>query len=112
MFPINANDPYIKKTGERSTVAAALEGGGGGGGSELPEYSEADAGKVLTVDSNGDLEFDTVLPAYSSSDEGKVLGVTADGTLAWGTVSGGFNNAVTEITHNEMPTVNSKEVTE
>ena len=85
MFPINANDPYIKSTGERSTVAAALEGGGGG--SELPEYSEADAGKVLTVDDNGDLE--------------------------WGTVAAGISQFVTSARTDNVgtPTITAEEVT-
>ena len=62
-FPLNSNDPYIKDTGERSTLGAVI-GSGGGGSSELPEYSIADAGKVLTVDDSGDLEW--VTPATPS----------------------------------------------
>ena len=90
-FPLNSNQAYIKDTGERTTLGAVV----GGGGSDLPEYSEADAGKVLTVDSSGDLEFAAVLPAYTSSDEGKVLTVDSSGDLAWGTVSGGVYPDVT-----------------
>ena len=56
MFPLKANDPYIKATGERSTLGSEL-GGGGSDTPELPEYSIADAGKVLEVDNDGDLEW-------------------------------------------------------
>lgn len=63
-FPLNSNDPYIKDTGERTTLGAAL-GSGGGGSSELPEYGIADAGKVLTVDNEGDLTWST--PAASGN---------------------------------------------
>lgn len=38
-FPLNSNDPYIKPTGERSTLGAEIgSGGGGGGGSFTPDY--------------------------------------------------------------------------
>lgn len=57
MFPLNANDPYIKATGERSTLGSVV-GGGGSDTPELPEYSIADAGKVLTVGEDGSLEWD------------------------------------------------------
>ena len=55
-FPLNNNDPYIKSTGERSTLGAELAKGGT---SELPEYGLVDAGKVLTVGDDGKLEWDT-----------------------------------------------------
>lgn len=52
--------------------------------SELPEYSSSSQGKVLSVDSDGDLEWASLppdeLPAYSSSDGGKVLAVNSGGT--------------------------------
>ena len=54
MFPLNSNQAYIKKTGERTTLGAVI-GGGGGGSSELPEYSAANAGQVLTVNVEGKL---------------------------------------------------------
>lgn len=64
MFPIPWNKEYRKKDGTLVNIDDAMSGGGGG--SELPEYSAADAGKVL--------------------------GVTDEGTLAWVTVSSGVNS--------------------
>lgn len=55
MFPTNWNDPYRKKDG--TLVNMEDMGSGGGGGSELPDYSQADAGKVLTVGEDGELEW-------------------------------------------------------
>lgn len=55
-FPLNSNQAYIKDTGERTTLGAIV---GSGGGSDLPEYSAADAGKVLTVDVSGALTWST-----------------------------------------------------
>lgn len=54
MFPIKSSDAYIKDNGKRSTIGAEI---GGGGGSDLPEYSQADAGRVLTVGEDGELEW-------------------------------------------------------
>lgn len=62
MFPIPWNKAYRKKDGSLVNIDDAMSGGGGG--SELPEYSEADAGKVLGVNDSGELEWATV----SSSD--------------------------------------------
>ena len=56
--------------------------------SELPSYSSSDEGKMLSVDSEGNLEFTTPpteLPSYSSSDEGKVLSVDSSGELEFTT---------------------------
>ena len=55
MFPTNWNDPYRKKDG--TLVNMEELGDGGGGASELPDYSQADAGKVLTVGEDGELEW-------------------------------------------------------
>lgn len=57
MFPLKANDPYIKETGERSTLGSIV-GGGGSDTPKLPDYGIADAGKVLTVGDDGSLEWD------------------------------------------------------
>lgn len=87
MFPIPFNFPFRKSNGAMTTIGDAISEGGGsytlptasadtkggvkiGSGlsmsgevlnatAELPAYSSATAGKVLTVDENGDLEWDT-----------------------------------------------------
>lgn len=65
------------------------------GESELPEYSSSSQGKVLSVDSDGDLEWASLppdeLPAYSSSDADKVLTVNDAGTgVEWAEPSDGL----------------------
>ena len=65
MFPLNSNQAYIKETGERSTLGAAL---GEGGSSALPEYDSGDAGKVLTVNDEGELE-------WNEPEEGGLYGI-------------------------------------
>lgn len=56
MFPIPWNFPFRKKNGNVVNIEDAISGGGGGG-SDLPSYDSEDAGKVLSVDDNGDLEW-------------------------------------------------------
>lgn len=49
---------------------------------EIPEHPSTDAGKILSVDSEGDLEWRNEtkeLPTVSASDEGKILTVNDDG---------------------------------
>lgn len=53
MRPIPWNKAFRKRDGS----LVNMEDIGGGGGSALPEYSEADAGKVLGVDEEGLLEW-------------------------------------------------------
>lgn len=53
MFPINWNDVFRKKDGTLGTMEDL-----GGSGSDLPEYSSADAGKLLGVDDEGLLEWE------------------------------------------------------
>ncbi len=55
MRPIPWNKAFRKKDGTLVNMEDI-----GGGGSDLPEYSEADAGKVLGVDEEGLLEWGTL----------------------------------------------------
>ena len=57
MRPIPWNKAFRKRDG---SLVNMEDIGGGGGSSELPEYSEADAGKVLGVDDEGNLAWVTV----------------------------------------------------
>ena len=86
MFPIRWNDIFRKKDGTLGTMENL---GGGGGGSDIPEHTSADAGKVLGVNSSGNLAWVLEIPEHTSADAGKVLGIDENGNLAWVTVSGG-----------------------
>ena len=55
MFPIPWNKAFRKKDGTLVNMEDM-----GGGGSALPEYSEADAGKVLSVDEEGELAWEVI----------------------------------------------------
>ena len=55
MFPIRWNEIFRKKDGTLGTMEDA-----GGGGSALPEHSSSDAGKVLGIDSEGELQWETL----------------------------------------------------
>ena len=109
-FPLNSNQAYIKNTGERTTLGAAIGAGGSTPTSELPEYSEADAGKVLKVANDGTLEWDedggaggvlvgTDAPTSDLGENGNYYykrnnngyGVTAYGTLQ-GSGTTGYGN--------------------
>lgn len=46
MFPLTANEPYIKETGERSTLGDMFENSGGGGGYVLPSATASRLGGV------------------------------------------------------------------
>lgn len=46
MFPTKANDPYIDKTGKRSTIGDAISAGGGGSPYILPTASTSTKGGV------------------------------------------------------------------
>ena len=74
---------YVALGGELTEVAnitttpellAKISVVAGAGASELPVVAKKDAGKVLTVNSNGKWSAGgTTLPAVSASDNGKVL---------------------------------------
>lgn len=53
MFPINWNDVFRKKDGTLGKMEDL-----GGGSSDIPSHTSADAGKVLTVGEDGELEWD------------------------------------------------------
>lgn len=78
MFPLPWNKAYRKKDGSLTTIDDAIQnGGGGGGGSELPDYDSSDAGKVLSVDDSGELEWSEggggyTLPTASSDTKGGI----------------------------------------
>lgn len=64
---------------------------------ELPSYSSADNGKILKVNSSGNLiwateQTGTTLPSYSSVNNGQVLTVNSSGNLEWDTPSSGGAN--------------------
>lgn len=93
MIPLNNNDPYIDSTGKRSTLGAKIAEGSGGDPYELPTASANTKGGIkigsgLTMDGEK-LNVDAELPPYDTSDEGKVLSVNSSGNLIWGTPGGG-----------------------
>ena len=51
-FPLNSNDPYIKSTGERSTLGAEI-GAGGSVGTVTPDYENG----ILVCGESGDYEY-------------------------------------------------------
>lgn len=79
--------------------------------SELPEYSSSSQGKVLSVDSDGDLEWASLppdeLPAYSSSNQGEVLSVDSDGDLEWASLPPAELPAYTSSDGGKVLAVNS-----
>lgn len=93
--------PYINDTGERDRLGNVL----GSGGSELPEYDIEDAGKILSVDDTGELEWaGSELPEYGVDDAGKVLSVDDTGELEWITNgSGGGTTTITDIPFASFP---------
>lgn len=52
MFPIPWNFPLRKKNGNLVNIGDAIDAG-----TEIPTHDEGDAGKILSVDANGDLEW-------------------------------------------------------
>lgn len=82
MFPIPWNKAFRKKDGTLVNIGDAIDAG-----TEIPEHGEGDAGKVLTVDEDGDLVWSddagSEIPEYGVGDSGKLLTVDEDGDLEW-----------------------------
>lgn len=98
--PLNNNDPYIKSTGERSTLGAELANSGST--YTLPTASESVKGGVKIGDNlkmTGEvLDVKDPLPAHTTTDENKVLSVDDTGALIWALVAGGNDFVVNKIT--------------
>lgn len=92
MFPLRWDFPFRKKDGSLSTISAEIEGGGGGGYT-LPTASASTKGGIKVGENltmTGEfLDADEQLPTYTSAEEGKVLSVDAEGELEWTTPGGG-----------------------
>lgn len=99
MFPLTANEPYIKETGERSTLGAEL--GSGGGGGSLPIASASTLGGVkigsgINVTEDGTISSPgSQLPVATAEILGGVkigsgINVAEDGTIS---TSGGGGSA-------------------
>lgn len=91
MFPLPWNFPFIKKNGVRTTIGAALDNAGTT--YTLPTASADTKGGVkigsgLTMDGEA-LNANAQLPTYTSSEEGKVLSVDSSGDLEWITLASG-----------------------
>lgn len=106
MFPLNSNDPYIQENGTRSTLGAMIDSGGGG--SDIPEYDEGDAGKVLGVDAEGLLEWKELgggmkiyykdyEPTFNSDE---VLAKFSNNTAAASSIHMATTNGYNEVTIN------------
>lgn len=106
MFPLKANEPYIKETGERSTLGAEL---GAGGSSSLPIASASTLGGVKIGSGINVAEDGTIsspgytLPVATASALGGVkigsgINVAEDGTIS---TSGGGGTA-TKIYYKDL----------
>lgn len=100
MFPLRWDFPFRKKDGSLSTISAEIEGGGGGGYT-LPTASASTKGGIKVGDGltmvGEFLEADEQLPTYSETDAGKVLKVDAEGELEWGDASSGATIYMHEV---------------
>lgn len=90
LTPVTRTEGFLD--GDDLTPVTRLEyflqkAGSGGGSSDLPEYTAADAGEVLTVSAGGSsLEWAAVpteLPAHTVYDVGKVLKIDGYNTPQW-----------------------------
>ncbi len=109
---VNGLPPYDISTDEGKVLA--VSNSGLDWGNILPEYSSSDAGKVLSIDEYGDVDWNTVrelpyydnydngktlalvggepdwinlLPQYDYGDSGKVLMVNSHGMLEWSSIT-------------------------
>ena len=86
-------------------------------GKYLPSISSADAGKVMTVSSNGDWEVDNVpspIPAVAQTDKDKYLHTNpTTGALEWSAVQGGSGTSILPVEiENDLYTETLGEVVE
>lgn len=92
MFPLRWDFPFRKKDGSLSTISAEIEGGGGGGYT-LPTASASTKGGIKVGENltmTGEfLDADDQLPSYSTAEEGKVLSVDSEGELEWSSPASG-----------------------
>ena len=86
-FPLNDDMAYIENTGKRTTLGNKIGSGGGGEPYSLPTASDDTKGGVkigngLTMTGEV-LSADAQVPAHTSAEAGKVLTVNDDGELEW-----------------------------
>lgn len=90
MLPLNSNDPYIDDNGKRSRLGDVI-GSGGGGGYTLPTASDNTKGGVKvgnTLEMSGEvMNVKNPLPAATIQDAGKVLSVNNEGNVVWSEVT-------------------------
>lgn len=102
MFPLPWNFPFRKKDGTVVNVEDAISGGGG---SDLPDYDSSDAGKILGVDENGDLEWsDSIVNSYVFKGADSIT-VTSEDNDTWDTMLEksrvAINNYLANLGNNE-----------
>lgn len=81
MFPIPWNFPFRKKDGSLSTISAEM--GGNIPPATANKLGGVKVGSGLSVTSDGTLSGNNELPAYTTATAGKVLTVGDDGSLEW-----------------------------
>lgn len=113
MFPLRWDFPFRKKDGSLSTISDEIEGGGGGGYT-LPTASPSTKGGIKVGENltmTGEfLDADEQLPTYTSAEEGKVLSVDAEGELEWTTPGGGSSTKLYYKTFSSADMYNKSEV--
>lgn len=102
MFPIPWNFPFRKKDGSLSTISAEM------GGILPPATADklggVKVGSGLTVTSDGTLSNPNELPAYTVETAGKILSVDDAGELEWTENGGGGGiTTITDIPFSSFP---------